>query len=265
VGVRRLIKAHGLVPDTSLGQHFLVDENYVDVAIREAEVSSDDVVLEVGPGVGVLTVALSRVARHVHAIEIDRRLEPVLLDALGSDAEKVDIRYVDAMKADLESLVPAPTKFVANLPYSIATPIVVESTWRLPKVERWSVMTQREVADRWAAEPGSRLYGAPTVLLRLACELTHRRVVGPEAFSPRPRVDSSLVSFRRTAPGADSRTRALVRAAFGTRRKTTANALSGAGYDKDAVEEVLFGIGCAPGIRPEQISPTQFAELAEAL
>jgi 16S rRNA (adenine1518-N6/adenine1519-N6)-dimethyltransferase len=253
------------VPDTSLGQHFLVDENYVDVAIREAEVLPDDVVLEVGPGIGVLTVALARVARRVHAIEVDRRLEPALIDALGSEAANVSIRFEDAMKTDLEALLPAPTKLVANLPYSIATPLVVESTWRLPSIECWSVMTQREVADRWAAEPGSRLYGAPTVLLRLASELIHRRVVPPDAFFPRPHVDSALVSFRRIGPGADPATRAVVRAAFSTRRKTAANALSGSGYEKRAVEERLERIGCARGVRPEQISPKQFAELAGGL
>ncbi len=265
VGVRRLIEAHGLVPDTSLGQHFLVDENYVDVAMREAEVSREDVVLEVGPGVGVLTAALAGAVRHVHAIEVDRRLEPALLDALGAGASRVDIRFEDAMRTDLEALSPPPTKLVANLPYSIATPIVVESTWRLPRVDRWSVMTQREVADRWFAEPGSRLYGAPTVLLALSCGLVHRRSVPPEAFTPRPHVESALVTFGRTGPGADPATRDLVRSAFGTRRKTAANALAGAGYDKRRVEGALERLELPRDVRPERITPGQYDALARTL
>ncbi len=238
VGVMRVLEAHGLRPDTDLGQHFLLDENLVDLSVRRAEVGPADVALEVGPGPGVLTVALARAARHVHALEIDRRVAPVLADVLG-DAANVTVHWGDAMRMDLEALDPRPTVVVANLPYSIATPFMVESLWRLPQVDRWCVMTQAEVADRWLAPPGIRLYGAPTVLMGLAIAPVFRRPVGREVFVPRPRVDSALVAFRRIAPAPSERVRALVRAAFVSRLKTLANTLGAAGEDKGRVRAAM--------------------------
>lgn len=264
VGVMRLLEAHGLRPDTDLGQHFLLDENLVDVSVRRAAVAPGDVALEVGPGPGVLTVALARAARHVHALEIDRRLEPVLADALGG-VGNVTVHWGDAMRAGLEALDPAPTVVVANLPYSIATPFMMESLWRLPGVERWCVMTQAEVADRWLAPPGGRLYGAPTVLMGLALESTFRRSVGREVFVPRPRVDSALVAFRRTAPGPPEGLRAMVRAAFATRRKTLVNTLGAAGFDRGAVREALTGRGHDAAARPQELAPAEYAALYAAL
>jgi 16S rRNA (adenine1518-N6/adenine1519-N6)-dimethyltransferase len=260
----RLLARHGLRPDVDLGQHFLLDENLVDLAVREGRVGRDDVVLEVGAGVGVLTVALARVAALVHAVEVDRRLEPALRDAL-SGVENVRLHWEDAMRLALEDLAPAPTRVVANLPYAIATPFMVESTWRLPAVERWAVMVQREVADRWTAQAGSRLYGAPTVLLGLATEVAFRRAVGREVFVPRPHVDSAIVAFTRTGPGAPAAVRSLVRAAFTTRRKTLANALSAAGRPKGEVLAALERAGLAPAVRPEDLPPLAFARLAEEL
>jgi len=264
VGVMRLLEAHGLRPDTDLGQHFLLDENLVDLSVRRAEVAPGDVALEVGPGPGVLTAALARAARHVHALELDRRLEPLLADALAG-AGNVTIHWQDALRADLGALVPAPTVVVANLPYAIATPFMVESLWRLPAVTRWCVMTQAEVADRWTAAPGGRLYGAPTVLLGTCVEATFRRAVGREVFVPRPRVDSALVAFRRTAPAPPAGLRALVRAAFATRRKTLPNALAGAGHPKGAVRAALEAMGHSPAARPEDLAPADYGRLAAAL
>ena len=209
----RLLAAHGLRPDTDLGQHFLLDENLADLAVREAAVGPDDVALEIGAGLGVLTAALARAARAVHAVEIDRRLEPALTEVVAR-SRNVIVHWGDAMRMPLEDLDPPPTAFVSNLPYAIATPAVVESLWRLPAVARWCVMAQREVVDRWLAPPGSRLYGAPSVLLQLTAEATFRRAVGREVFAPRPRVDSALVALRRVAPGPAPAVRALVRAAF---------------------------------------------------
>ena len=184
----RLLEAHGLRPDTDLGQHFLLDENLADLAVREAGVGPEDVAYEVGAGLGVLTAALAREARAVHAVEIDRRLEPALAEVVAR-SRNVQVHWGDAMRLPVEGLDPPPTVMVANLPYAIATPAVIESLWRLPHVSRWCVMVQREVADRWLAEPGGRLYGAPSVLLRLAAEPTFRRAVGREVFVPRPRVE----------------------------------------------------------------------------
>lgn len=260
----RLLAAHGLRPDTDLGQHFLLDENLVDLAVREGRVGPTDVVLEIGAGVGVLTVALARTAAFVHALEIDRRLEPALSDAL-SGAENVRVHWEDAMRIRLEDLDPAPTRIVANLPYSIATPVMVESTWRLPGVSQWAVMVQREVADRWTAAPGSRLYGAPTVLLALAMRPTFRRTVGREVFVPRPRVDSAIVAFQRCGPGAPPEVRSLVRAAFATRRKTLANALSAAGRPKADVLAALERVGIPATARPEDLPAPSFVGLAEEL
>ena len=239
----RLLAAHGLRPDTELGQHFLLDENLVDLAVREAGVGPGDTVLEVGAGLGVLTAALARAAGTVHAVEIDRRLEPALARGGCGTHATSGSTGADALRMPLEELDPAPTALVANLPYSIATPLVVESLWRLPGVERWCVMAQREVVDRWLAPPGGRLYGVPSVLLQLTAEATFRRSVGREVFAPRPRVDSALVALRRTAPGPTAAVRALVRTAFGARRKTLVNALAAAGADKDRTRAALGALG----------------------
>ncbi len=259
----RLLAEHGLRPDTDLGQHFLLDENLVDLAVREAGVGPDDVVLEVGAGLGVLTVALGRAASAVHAVELDRRLEPALTAAVAG-LETVRIVWGDAMRIDLGALDPPPTALVANLPYSVATPLMIESL-ALPALDRWCVMTQREVADRWLAEPGGRLYGGPSVLLQGTLEPTFRRNVGREVFTPRPRVDSALVAFRRTGPPPSPELRRLVRSAFAARRKTLVNALAQAGCPKDEAARALGAIGAAPGIRPEALDPAGFARLAGEL
>lgn len=260
----RLLAAHGLRPDTDLGQHFLLDENLVDLAVREAAVGPGDVVLEVGPGLGVLTVALARAARAVHAVELDRRLEAALADAL-TGIGNVSVHWGDALRMPLGELDPAPTALVSNLPYDIATPLLLESLWGLPGVERWCVMAQREVVERWLAPPGNRLYGAPSVLIALTLETTFRRTVGREVFTPRPRVDSALVAFRRAARGPSPSVRALVRAAFGARRKTLANALALAGGDRAAAAAALEALGHPPNARPEALPPAAFPALAEAL
>jgi 16S rRNA (adenine1518-N6/adenine1519-N6)-dimethyltransferase len=264
VGVMRLLSAHGLRPDPELGQHFLLDENLADLAVREAAVGPEDVALEIGAGPGVLTAALARAARAVHAVEVDRRLEPALAEVVAR-SRNVVVHWADAMRMPLEELDPPPTAMVSNLPYAIATPVLVESLWRLPLVDRWCVMAQREVVDRWLAAPGGRLYGAPSVLVQLTAEPTFRRAVGREVFAPRPRVDSALVALRRIAPGPPPAVRALVRAAFASRLKTLANSLAGAGADKAAVAAALAALGHPPAARPEQVPPGDFTALAEAL
>jgi 16S rRNA (adenine1518-N6/adenine1519-N6)-dimethyltransferase len=264
LGVVRLLAAHGLRPDTDLGQHFLLDENLVDLSLRAVEVAANDVVLEIGAGPGVLTTALARTARHVHAIEIDRRLEPVLTDALGG-FNNIDVHWADAMRMELEALDPAPTVMVANLPYSIATPIVLDSMWRLPGLRAWCVMVQREVADRWLATPATPLYGGPSVIVQIVTETLLRRPVGREVFMPRPRVDSALIALGRTGPAPDAPTRALIRAAFAHRRKTLSNCLVGAGGDRAAVNAALAAIGAAPAVRAEDLAPDDFLALSEQL
>jgi 16S rRNA (adenine1518-N6/adenine1519-N6)-dimethyltransferase len=264
VRVIRVLESHGLTPNTDLGQHFLVDENLVDLALREARLSPEAVVLEVGAGIGVLTRALADRQRHVHAVEIDTRLAPILAGVLGG-CGNVSVHWGDAMRMNLPALTPPPDALVSNLPYSIATPLVLESTWQLPGVDVWSVMVQREVADRWLAHPGDPTYGAPSVLLQIATELTFRRNVGREVFVPRPRVDSALVVLKRKAPGADPGLRGLVRAAFAQRRKTLANNLAHAGIARGAVTDVLDAVGLPAAARPEHLSPDHYRRLADEL
>ena len=156
-----------VAPKKALGQHFLVDENILGVIGRMSDLRPDEVVLEVGPGMGVLTRFLADRVHLVHALEVDRSLEPALRDALGSRTN-VSFVWGDALRVDLDALEPAPSKLVANLPYNIATPLVVESLEHAPSLERWCVMVQREVADRLFAEPGTKAYGAVSVLVQLA-------------------------------------------------------------------------------------------------
>ncbi len=245
-----------------LGQHFLVDENILRVIERLAELSSDDVVLEIGPGRGILTRFLAARVAHVHAVEIDRSLEAEL-----PTGDNVELHWGDALALDLAALEPAPGKLVANLPYNVATPIVVESLDGLPANERWCVMVQREVADRFFARPGTKAYGAVSVLVQLATERTGFHPVSREVFRPRPNVDSALVSFRRLELTSDyARVKTLVEAAFAHRRKTLPNSLSLSGVATRAdAEEALRTLGHETVARAESLEPHEFVALAETL
>lgn len=262
--VARLLEAHGLTPNTDLGQHFLLDENLADLAVREGRVGPDDVVLEIGAGVGVLTRSLAAAAKGVHAVELDRRLEPALTEAVDG-LGNVRIVWGDAMDVALEELEPPPTRMVANLPYDIATPIVLESIARMPQMTRWCVMVQREVAERWTAQPGNKAYGGATVQMALTVATTFRRSVGREVFMPRPRVDSSLIAFERVAPPLEEGARMLIRAAFAHRRKTLATGLGIAGANRDAVRQALEDLGRDPSTRAGALEPADFTRLHEEL
>jgi 16S rRNA (adenine1518-N6/adenine1519-N6)-dimethyltransferase len=249
-----------------LGQHFLVDENLLGVIDRLAELGSEDVVLEVGPGLGVLTTYLADRVDHVHAVEVDRSLEPPLREALEG-RDNVELHFGDALRVDLAALEPPPTKLVANLPYNIATPLVVESLDGLPSVERWCVMVQREVADRFFAVPSTKAYGAVSVLVQLAAERTGFHPVSRTVFRPRPNVDSALVGFRRRELPPDfARVKQLVTAAFAHRRKRLANSLELAGLATRAeATDALAEIGREPTVRAEELTPPEFVALATAL
>jgi len=250
-----------VVPKKQLGQHFLVDENILGVIGRLADLSPDDVVLEIGPGLGTLTRYLGERVAHVHAVELDRSLEPEL-----RDLPRTTLHWVDALALDPAMLLPVPGKLVANLPYNIATPVVVESLDRMPAIGTWCVMVQREVADRFFASPGTKAYGAVSVLVQLVSERTGFHAVSRGVFRPRPNVDSALVAFRRTAAGVPPGVKRVVEAAFSHRRKTLANSVSFAGIaSREEAVAALEALGRDPAIRAEALSPPEFVALAEAL
>jgi 16S rRNA (adenine1518-N6/adenine1519-N6)-dimethyltransferase len=249
-----------------LGQHFLVDENILGVIERLAELDPADTVLEIGPGPGVLTAFLADRVAHVHAVELDRTLEPVLRSHLGARTN-VEIVIGDALQLDLAALDPHPAKLVANLPYNVATPLLVESLDGLPSVERWCVMVQREVADRFFAAPRTKAYGAVSVLLQLATERTGFHPVSREVFRPRPNVDSALVAFRRRPlPERFPELKQLVGAAFAHRRKTIPNSVELAGLAPRATAAAaLARLGRDPATRAEELAPADYPPLLEAL
>jgi 16S rRNA (adenine1518-N6/adenine1519-N6)-dimethyltransferase len=249
-----------VAPRKDLGQHFLVDENILRVIERLAGLDPADVVLENGPGLGVLTRFLAERVAHVHAVEVDRRLEEQL-----AGIERMTLHWQDALALDVRALDPPPRKLVANLPYNVATPIVAESL-ALEQLDLWCVMVQREVADRFFASPSTKAYGAVSVLVQLAAERTGFHPVSREVFRPKPNVDSALVAFRRIAPGAAPEVRRLVTAAFSHRRKTLANAVALAGLQpRERATEALAAIGRPAGVRAEALEPAEFVALAEAL
>jgi len=242
------------------GQHFLRDPNILGVIGRLAELGPDDVVLEIGPGEGVLTRYLAEHVARVHAVEIDRALEP----ALGDLPDNVDVVFGDALDVELPQNA---TKLVANLPYNVATPVIVESLDGLPNVCLWCVMVQREVAERFFASPRTKDYGAVSVLVQLGAERTGFHAVSRTVFRPPPNVDSALVAFRRKElPSGFARLKQVVTAAFAHRRKTLPNSLALAGLaSREQAAAALAAIGHLPETRAEELAPAEFVALAEAL
>jgi 16S rRNA (adenine1518-N6/adenine1519-N6)-dimethyltransferase len=247
-----------------LGQNFLADPNLLDAIVRDAALEPTDVVLEVGPGEGVLTECLAPRVTHVHAIEIDRGLA-ASLERVAARPD-VSLHWADAMGFDLATLEPAPSAMVANLPYSVATPLLLRTIEELPSISRWTVMVQREIADRLRAAPGSRTYGSPSVVAQLACEVKLVRTVDPAVFRPRPRVESAILALRRTGLGADPATRDLVRAAFAHRRKSLARSLEHVRPGSlAAARAALAELGLPQDARAEALAPADFAALCEKL
>jgi 16S rRNA (adenine1518-N6/adenine1519-N6)-dimethyltransferase len=252
VSIARL-RELGIVPRRELGQNFLIDDNVLGIIGRVAPLRSGDVVLEVGAGLGVLTRWLSERVALVHAIEVDRRLEPALAVTLEG-VSNVRLLFADAMAVDFGALDPVPAALVANLPYSIATPVIMDA---LPICERFCVMVQREIAGRLFAQPSTKAYGAVSVLVQLSCRRLAVRPVSRRVFSPVPRVDSALVAFERSSDRAArpewQAISRVVHAAFAHRRKRLANAMALAGFDPPPPD-------LAP-LRAEQLAPEQFLEL----
>jgi 16S rRNA (adenine1518-N6/adenine1519-N6)-dimethyltransferase len=264
----RRLRAFGIRPNRELGQNFLIDDNILRVIGAAAELDAGDVVLEVGGGLGVLSEFLAPRVAHLHVVEVDRSLEQPLRDAIGS-FRTVTLHLADAVKMDFAGLEPSPNKVVANLPYGVAATVLLKSIAELPEAGLWVAMVQREVADRLAASPGGKSYGATSVLAQLSCEVRFLRKVPRTVFHPEPNVDSALAVLRRRAPAPPKELVALVHAAFAHRRKALAGSLAltpGAPGDiREAARAALEGLGHPADARAERLAPEDWPRLAEAI
>ncbi|MBO4139333.1 16S rRNA (adenine(1518)-N(6)/adenine(1519)-N(6))-dimethyltransferase RsmA [Micromonospora tulbaghiae] len=269
--IRELAARLGVTPTKKLGQNFVHDPNTVRRIVTTAGLTPDDVALEVGPGLGSLTLALLPVAAHVHAVELDPALAAALPDTAarfaGAAAERLTVHPADALRVTAADLAdPAPTALVANLPYNVAVPVVLHLLAELPTLRHGLVMVQKEVADRLVAGPGSKVYGIPSVKLAWYARSRAAGKVPPNVFWPVPNVDSGLVAFtRREPPRPDVPRRAVfavVDAAFAQRRKTLRAALAGWAGGADRAAAALTAAGVDPGARGESLTVEQFAAIA---
>jgi 16S rRNA (adenine1518-N6/adenine1519-N6)-dimethyltransferase len=264
----RRLRRYGIRPNRELGQNFLIDDNILGVIGRAAELGGDDVVLEVGGGLGVLSEYLAPRVSHLHVVEVDRSLEKPLREALEPFANAT-LHLADAVKLNYTSLDPPPGKVVANLPFGVAATVLLKSLAELPDAGVWVAMVQREVADRLAAAPGSKSYGAISVLAQLSCEVRFLRRVPRTVFHPQPNVESALLIMRRTAAAPPPEIAALVHAAFAHRRKALAGSLAlapGAPPDiRDATRSALERMGRRADARAERLAPEDWTVLAGLL
>jgi 16S rRNA (adenine1518-N6/adenine1519-N6)-dimethyltransferase len=264
----RRLRAFGIRPNRELGQNFLIDDNILRVIGSAAELHADDVVLEVGGGLGVLSEFLAPLVSHLHVVEVDRSLEQPLREAL-EPFDNTTLHLGDAVKLDIGSLDPRPGKVVANLPYGVAATVLLKSIAELPEAELWVAMVQREVGERLAAAPGGKSYGATSVLAQLACDVHFLRKVSRSVFHPEPNVDSALVVLRRRGPAPSDELVALVHAGFAHRRKALAGslALSPGAPDgiRDATRAALEQLGHPADARAERLPPGDWPRLADAI
>jgi 16S rRNA (adenine1518-N6/adenine1519-N6)-dimethyltransferase len=265
----RRMRSFGVRPNRELGQNFLIDSNILGVIGRVAELGGEDVVLEVGGGLGVLSEYLAERARHVHVVELDEHLREALEDATAPHAN-VSVHWGDAVQLDIAALAPSPTKFVANLPYNIAAGMILRTIGSYPGMTRWVAMVQREVGERFAAKPGTSAYGVPSVLAQLSCDVRVVRTVSRSVFHPVPNVDSVLLLLvRNEGDDVSHELRVLVREAFAHRRKALAGSLalaSGApGGTRERVRTALVALGHPADVRAERLSPEDFRALARLL
>ena len=279
---RELLDEFGLATKHRFGQNFLIDNHVIERICELAELTGAERVLEVGPGIGTLTLALVQEAAGVVSIEMDSALEPVLF---AHAADHANFTYImgDALRVPVERIEEAaggaPTHLISNLPYNVAATIILDFFERMPALERAAVMVQKEVADRIAAQPGSKDYGAYTVKLALRARVTGRFEVPPRCFMPAPHVDSAVVRLDRYAPGEALYAAAaaggsdidlaevarVVDAAFAQRRKTIRNSMSANDFAKQALDAAFEQTGIAPTARAETLSVEDFVRLAVAL
>lgn len=274
VEIRSLAAAHGIVPTKKLGQNFVHDAGTVRKIVAVAGVKPDETVLEVGPGLGSLTLGLLEAGAWVEAIEIDRGLAaalPATVAMRGADwADRLTVINADAVTLDYGGIPRPPVALVANLPYNVAVPILLTALSQLPSLRRSLVMVQKEVADRLVAAPGNKTYGAPTVKLAWYGEAKRAGTIGPHVFWPKPNVDSALVfvSLYESARGSEElrrQTFSLVDAAFEQRRKMIRASLRNVVSDPILLAEVLERAGVPGDVRPESLTINDFIRIAEAL
>jgi len=265
----RRLRQFGVRPKRDLGQNFLIDSNILGVIARAAQFSAEDVVLEIGGGLGVLSEHLAPLVAHTHVVELDRSLEPALRDALDPFGDRATLHLTDAMQLDLGTLAPEPTKVVANLPYGIAAGAILRTVEGLPLVTRWVAMVQKEVGQRFAARPGTAAYGVPSVLAQLACDVSVHRRIARTVFHPVPNVDSVLVVLERHGPAPEPALRRLVQQAFAHRRKALARSLQLGPHAtadlRDRAREALVALGHPADARAERLEPEEFLALHEEL
>ncbi|HCT75004.1 MAG TPA: 16S rRNA (adenine(1518)-N(6)/adenine(1519)-N(6))-dimethyltransferase [Micromonosporaceae bacterium] len=263
--IRELAERLGVSPTKRRGQNFLHDPNTIRRIVATAKLDPSDVVIEVGPGLGSLTLGLLPAAAHVHAVEIDPKLAEALVETTGHPAN-LTVHNVDALHLSAEEFDPEPTAFVANLPYNVAVPVLLNLLAALPSVAKGLVMVQKEVADRLTAGPGSRIYGVPSVKLAWYASSRSAGKISPAVFWPVPNVDSGLVAFERRDPPRTDVPRAevfaVVDAAFAQRRKTLRAALAGWAGSAAEAERLLRAAGIDPSTRGEQLDVISFAKLA---
>jgi 16S rRNA (adenine1518-N6/adenine1519-N6)-dimethyltransferase len=267
--VRALLDRHGLRPSKALGQHYLADPNTARKVVRLAGVRPGETVVEVGPGLGSLTLALREAGAEVVAVEADARLLPALAEALGDDP-LVRVAVADALRVDLGALAPAAGALVANLPYNIAATLVLRVLAGTPRIEHQTVMVQREVGERLAARPGTAAYGAASAKVAALAEARVLAPVSRRVFVPEPHVDSVLVGLdRRQHPAmqglAYAQVARVIDAAFAQRRKILRNTLRGLGLDAAGVEDLGRAAGVDLAERAERLGIEQFAALARGL
>lgn len=291
---KETLERFGLATKYRLGQNFLVQDHIIEKIVQLAEVQPNDVVVEVGPGLGTLTVALLDNALAVCSLEADSELEQVLAvtckephsdsfalvigDALAITPQKLAEVYgmLPAVTQSATPVAPMPTKFVSNLPYQVAATLILKFFQELPSLERAVVMVQAEVADRIAAKPSTKAYGAYTAKLSLFAQVTGRFEVGPGNFMPPPRVNSAVVRLDRTEarnPLTSEflseeellHTMNVIDAAFAQRRKTIRNSMSASGFDKDKLDQAFLDTGIAPTVRAEVLTSQDFIRFAAAL
>jgi 16S rRNA (adenine1518-N6/adenine1519-N6)-dimethyltransferase len=257
---------------TPLGQNFLIDRNILDVIERLAELSREDVVLEIGGGPGVLSERLASRSKFLHVVELDRSLEDNLRGVLAP-FENVELHMGDATRLDLAAFDPAPDKLVANLPYGVAATVILRTVFELPSIQSWVVMVQKEVGERFAAAAGSDAYGVPSVLAQFECDVKVLRPISRQVFRPVPNVDSVLLGLRRRNGSGGARPTTteikLVHDAFRHRRKALAKSLSLSPGAQPGVRELaraaLEQMGLPADVRAERLTPLQFADLAARL